>query len=97
MRLLSAVITLIVFGLPVQAADDWRSVAHPYDVERIDTLDAAITQGDFEAQGKGSGYEQAVTKLLMAAPAGEIDESEMVGIWQCRTIKVGGPFAGLVV
>ena len=97
MRLLSAVIARGLFVLPAHAADDWRSVAHPYDVERINTLAAAIIKGDAEASGKGSGYEQAVTKLLMAAPAGEIDEAAMVGDWQCRTIKVGGPFAGLVI
>ena len=97
MRFLSAVIAIFAFVFPAHAADDWRSVAHPYDVERINTLAAAIIKGDAEASGKGSGYEQAVTKLLMAAPAGEIDEAVMVGDWQCRTIKVGGPFAGLVI
>lgn len=97
MRLLTAIITMLAFAAPAYAADDWRSVAHSYDVERIDTVAAAIAQGNVEAKGNGSGYEQAVAKLLMAAPAGDIDTKAMVGKWQCRTIKVGGPFVGLVV
>lgn len=97
MRLLTAIIIMIAFAAPAHAADDWRSVAHPYDVERIDTVAAAIALGNAEAKGNGSGYEQAVAKLLMAAPAGDIDTRAMVGQWQCRTIKVGGPFVGLVI
>lgn len=97
MRLLIAIITLSAFAFPAHAADDWRSIAHPYDVERIDTAAAAIAQGNAEAKGNGSGYEQAVTQLLMAAPAGDIETKVMAGAWQCRTIKVGGPFVGLVI
>lgn len=98
--LATAIATASAIVLPAQAGpknDEWRAIAHPYDLERIDTLGAAIIKGNAEAKGNGSGYEQAVAKLLMAAPAGDIDAKGMVGKWQCRTIKVGGPFAGLVV
>lgn len=91
------VATLVLLPFAALAADDWREVAHPYDVERIDTLRAAINKGDAEAQGAGSGYEQAVKTLLMHAPAGDMDPGGMVGTWQCRTIKVGGTFAKLVI
>lgn len=97
MRFLLAITAFLAAAMPAQAGNDWRAIAHPYDVERIETLSAAVAQGDMEARGNGSGYEQAVTRLLMAAPAGDIDTTAMVGTWQCRTIKVGGPFVGLVI
>ncbi len=97
MRLAITLTALLVLSTPALAAENWRDVAHPYDVERIDTLGAAVAKGDAEAEGKGSGYEQAVAKLLMGAPAGDVDKQAITGAWRCRTIKVGGNFAQLVI
>jgi len=97
MRLLAGLAVFVCLAVPALASDDWRSIAHSYDVLRIDTLADAVMQGDAEARGKGSGYEQAVVTYLMAAPSGPFETPGLAGDWQCRTIKVGGPFAGLVV
>lgn len=91
-----------VFALPAAAgaaaaAADWRDAAAPYDVERIESLLAAVAQGDAQADGMGSPYEQAVAKGLMGAPAGPVDTAAILGDWRCRTIKVGGTFVGLVI
>jgi len=79
------------------AAAQWREVAHPYDVKRIETLSNAVSQGNAEAEGFGSGYDQAVVTQLMNAPAGPFDEAMAVGDWRCRTIKVGGNFVQIVL
>lgn len=79
------------------APSSWRAVAAPYDIARIARLEEAVARGDAEAEGKGSGYAQAVAKGLMGAPAGPVDTAGLAGLWRCRTIKVGGPYAGLVV
>ncbi len=92
-----AVLALIaVLSVPVHAAK-WPDLISEYDQERIDRIDDAIEQGNAEAEGQGTAYEQAVKEGLMGAPAGPVDSTILAGGWRCRTIKVGGPFAGLVV
>lgn len=103
-RLLAAraLATCLAFAMAIPAATiamaaEWRETAHAYDVERIETLDAAIAQGNDEAEGHGSGYEQAVAIQFINAPVGTFDDQAAIGAWQCRTIKVGGSLARLVV
>lgn len=88
---------LILFAAGPASAGGWRDAAAPYDVERIESLAEAVAEGDAEAAGKGTAYEQAVAVGLMGAPAGPVDTAGILGDWRCRTIKVGGPFVGLVV
>lgn len=90
-------IVLAVSAVASAKAAEWRDTAHAYDVKRIETLDAAIAQGNNEAHGYGSGYEQAVAIQFINAPTGPFDGDAAIGTWQCRTIKVGGSLARLVV
>jgi len=76
----------------------WTNVVTDFDRDRLARLDEAIALGNEESYGVSATIrERAAFHKVMDAQTGHISDADLLGWWACRTIKVGGNFAGLVV
>ncbi|MDF1685682.1 MAG: DUF4893 domain-containing protein [Parvibaculaceae bacterium] len=83
-------------GLPLEY--NWQNVITQADKERLAKLDEAVAQGTEESYTTGASISQrAALHKIMSPPATRIKDQDLMGWWGCRTIKVGGPIAGLIV
>lgn len=78
-------------------AEDWRAVANAFDRDRLERHDAAFGKAMQIAMTEGTRADLQTVLDLFATPPQPIDPAALTGDWRCRTIKLGGPFAGLVV
>lgn len=77
---------------------NWQNVITQRDKERLSKLEEAVAQGTEESYAISASISQrAALHNVMSAPAARIKDQELMGWWGCRTIKVGGPLAGLIV
>lgn len=77
---------------------NWQNVITQADKERLAKLDEAVAQGTEESYATGASISQrAALHKIMSPPATRIKDQDLMGWWGCRTIKVGGPIAGLIV
>ena len=91
---------LVIVATPLLAGEalDWRSQATPHDLDRLDRYEDAVTKGMMQSRVAGEengSYNELVS--VMEEEAVEADAEKLKGLWNCRTIKAGGPFAGFVV
>ncbi len=88
--LASAVLALTSMGVAITsvAAADWREIAAPPDVSRLERFTESWTLARREAEG-GDAADIAIADGLMDAPVG-LDGPPVTGNWKCRIIKVGG-------
>lgn len=77
-------------------AEDWRSEASPFDIERIDGAEAALEGALRQAFDGGSPKDQQIVKRLLRSQE-PIEGEALLGNWRCRTIKMGGKFVQLIV
>jgi len=87
MKRFAVLLAAIVVATPALAAD-WREIAAPPDVARLERFTESWTQARREAEG-GDAAEVAVADGLMNA-ATVPDGPPITGNWKCRIIKVGG-------
>ena len=92
---LFAILILVLVPLPA-AAQDWRSEASSFDIERIDGAERVLQQAIAEARAGGSPADIAVVDGLLR-PSRPIEGEALLGDWRCRTIKTGGNLLPLVV
>lgn len=76
----------------------WTNVITEFDRSRLARMDEAIALGNEESYGVSATIrDRAALHRIMDAVTISVDDASMLGWWECRTIKVGGGFAGLVV
>lgn len=77
---------------------NWENVITDFDRDRLARMDEAIALGNEESYAASATIgERAAFHKVMNARAKPVDDENLLGWWACRTIKVGGKFAGLVV
>lgn len=77
---------------------DWRQHITAFDLDRLTRYDAAIAAGTMEAEIAKEPAGSMTTLLnVMQAETVPITLKKLKGKYKCRTLKAGGPFAGLVV
>lgn len=67
--------------------DDWRGLASPYDVERIEGNDAGFAQVLRTARSGGVEVDREELIRLLSVLPQEIDAAALPGRWECRTIR----------
>jgi Domain of unknown function (DUF4893) len=84
-------VLILVLGLSAPAwAQDWRTEISDFDRGRLDQLSESKAKGLAEAeQGAPAGDLEIIHALVDADGAG-VSDNEILGGWQCRTIKLGG-------
>ena len=83
-------------GIPPEYV--WTNVVTDFDRDRLARLDEAIALGNEESYGASATIrERAAFHKVMDAQTAPVNDADLLGWWACRTIKVGGNFAGLVV
>lgn len=83
-------------GIPPEYV--WTNVVTEFDRDRLARIDEAIALGNEESYGASATIrERAAFHKVMDAETKPINDADLLGWWACRTIKVGGKFAGLVV
>ena len=83
-------------GLPPEFM--WANVITELDRDRLSRVDEAIALGNEESYGASATIrERAALHKIMDAPTIPVDDASLLGWWECRTIKVGGAYAGLIV
>jgi hypothetical protein len=65
----------------------WREEASAYDAQRLSQLQESKDKGMQEAS---SGPDMATINEALGPRSNPISESEALGSWRCRTIKLGG-------
>lgn len=76
----------------------WTNVVTEFDRDRIARFDEAVALGTEESYGASATIrERAAFHKVMDAETTSVNDADLLGWWACRTIKVGGNFAGLVV
>lgn len=70
-------------------ADDWRSAASPFDLERLDNRGQTLADAVAQARAGGADTDIAVLDGLLANPI-PIEGEALIGDWRCRTVKIGG-------
>ncbi|PSJ54983.1 DUF4893 domain-containing protein [Kumtagia ephedrae] len=85
----------LLSALPAFATGEIVSLITAADRKRLDGYDATRRQAIDEAR-RGDAADIATFEALLAKPAVSFQDFDMVGDWQCRTIKAGGP-ARLVI
>lgn len=77
---------------------NWENVITDFDRDRLARLDEAVALGNEESHAASATIrERAAHHQVMSANVKPVDDANLLGWWACRTIKVGGKFAGLVV
>jgi len=85
-----------IVGIPPEYM--WTNVVTDFDRDRLSRLDEAIALGNEESYGASATIrERAAFHKVMDAQTAPVNDADLLGWWACRTIKVGGNFAGLVV
>ncbi len=83
-------------GIPPEYV--WTNVVTDFDRDRLARLDEAIALGNEESYAASATIrERAAFHKVMDAQTASVNDADLLGWWACRTIKVGGNFAGLVV
>ncbi len=85
-----------VQGIPPEYM--WTNVVTDFDRDRLARLEEAVALGNEESYGASATIrERAAFHKVMDAETKPVNDADLLGWWACRTIKVGGKFAGLVV
>jgi hypothetical protein len=98
LALLAALLSFAALPALAGEAPDWRSHATPRDLDRLERYEDAVTKGMMESRVAGEengSYNELVS--IMEGTLVPADAEKLMGDWNCRTIKAGGPFAGFVV
>lgn len=82
--------------LPAAADEEWRSEASPYDLERLDSNAEALKVALDAAYAAGDESDIRAVKGVLGTTQ-PIEGEALLGDWRCRTMKLGGNFAQLVV
>ncbi|MEQ9146284.1 MAG: DUF4893 domain-containing protein [Parvibaculaceae bacterium] len=83
-------------GLPPEFL--WTNVITEFDRDRLARFEEAIALGNEESYAASATIrDRAVHHKVMDAPTKPVNDADLLGWWACRTIKVGGEFAGLIV
>lgn len=83
-------------GLPPEFM--WANVITTLDRDRLARVEEAIALGNEESYATPVTIRaRAALHKVMDAPTMPVDDASLLGWWECRTIKVGGGFAGLIV
>lgn len=81
----------LVFGLATPAlAASWQEEISGYDRDRLADISEARAKGLAEAEQGTPARDLAVIHSVVNAEGASISEREIMGGWQCRTIKLGG-------
>lgn len=83
------VILISLFFSGSATAQDWRSVASPFDLDRLDDHARTLKDAVAEARAGGTDADLAILDGLLA-DSRPIEGEALIGPWQCRTVKVGG-------
>lgn len=76
----------------------WTNVVTDFDRDRLARLDEAVALGNEESYGASATIrERAAFHKVMDAATKPVNDEDLLGWWACRTMKVGGQFAGLIV
>ncbi|MEQ9518227.1 MAG: DUF4893 domain-containing protein [Parvibaculum sp.] len=82
----------------IPAEFNWQNVITAFDRDRLARLNEAVALGNEESYAASATIgERAAFHRVMNTPTKPVDDAKLIGWWACRTIKVGGKFAGLVV
>lgn len=83
-------------GLPPEFL--WTNVITEFDRDRLARFEEAIALGNEESYAASATIrDRTVHHKVMDAPTKPVNDADLLGWWACRTIKVGGQFAGLIV
>ena len=83
MRALYGAFFAFAFATPA-LAQDWHEEISSYDRDRLADFAKAKEQGMAEASDRG------FVESVVATEGRGISESELLGSWRCRTVKLGG-------
>jgi hypothetical protein len=80
-----AVTLAALFATAVQAG--WEDHASAYDANRLAHLDEARAKAVSEAE---AGHDMGTIRTILDPAPHAVSARELMGDWQCRTIKLGG-------
>ncbi len=76
----------------------WANVITDFDRSRLARMEEAIALGNEESYATSAAIRaRAALHRIMEGSTVAIDDASLLGWWECRTIKVGGGVAGLIV
>jgi len=84
-----AAVFLATLILTSPALAGWQDRAAPRDVERLSHLAESRAKGLDEASRSAPADLAAIHSILAAGPVAA-SEQRLIGIWRCRTMKLGG-------
>lgn len=96
---LTVLLTLLLPTLAIAGElPDWQKHITAFDLDRLARYDAAIAAGTMEAELEKEPTGSVADLLnVMQAETVPVTLKKLKGKYKCRTIKAGGPFAGLIV
>ncbi len=96
MRLTIILAPLLLFPRIAWATGEIESLITDSDRARLAAFDTAREEALVEARREGASTDLAALEEMLARPLLSFSDFDMIGDWQCRTIKLGGP-APLVI
>lgn len=84
--LVALVIVLAASG----AEAGWQDAASAYDVGRLSKLQESKDKGLSEAQAGAPAKDMAIIHAVLDASPISTSPDALIGMWRCRTIKLGG-------
>ncbi|WP_309085835.1 DUF4893 domain-containing protein [Chelativorans sp.] len=95
-RTLAVLLLLSLSSLPAQADGEILKIITKSDTARLDNFEATRKAAIAEAKAGGSPQDVATFEEIVSRPHLSFQGFDMMGDWQCRTIKAGG-LASLVI
>ncbi|WP_372054083.1 DUF4893 domain-containing protein [Tistrella mobilis] len=87
---LAAMLAIATTALPARADGVFPTSLTTLDQQRLEAFDTARAEAVAEARAGGSPEDVSVLDEVLSGRPTTMEPAEMVGIWRCRTIKLGG-------